>query len=156
MLPASGVAGFVGTTIGKTIGDMFASGSIPYGLVNNLEALTISTAVAADGIAMANGVLVPNSPLMVNPARLRLPPSRMDGVDPFKLARQITNYGESIEGMPPLQLTAGANGELMINDGVTRATRAALLRPGEDVPAEIIESNSVFDFTQLPYVLDLQ
>jgi hypothetical protein len=40
--------------------------------------------------------------------------------------------------MPPLQATRGKDGHLRINDGVTRATRAAKLRPGEHVMVEII------------------
>jgi len=54
--------------------------------------------------------------LRVNPAELRLPPTRIEGADPFKLANQIRQYGTSTEGMPAIQVTRGANGEMMIND----------------------------------------
>ena len=58
-----------------------------------------------------------------DPGELRLPPTRSDGADPFKLSEQMQEYGDSTEGMPPIQVTEGNNGEYMINDGVTRATR---------------------------------
>jgi hypothetical protein len=41
----------------------------------------------------------------------------------------------------------GKDGHLRINDGVTRATRAAKLRPGELVPAEIIQDLPQLDVT---------
>lgn len=41
--------------------------------------------------------------------------------------------------MPPVFVICGTDGELMISDGVTRATRAAKLCPGELVPAELID-----------------
>jgi len=55
--------------------------------------------------------------------------------------------------MPPLQVTQGANGAFMINDGVTRATRA-VMTAGEksEVPAVIIESKASWDMSKLPYV----
>jgi hypothetical protein len=61
----------------------------------------------------------------VDPAELHLPPSRAQGADPYKLARQIAKHGDSLDGMPPLQVVRGKDGHLRINDGVTRATRAA-------------------------------
>src|SRR5881397_2385882 len=76
----------------------------------------------------------------VDPSELHLPPSRSQGADPAKLARQIANHGKSLDGMPRLQVVRGKDGHLRINDGVTRATRAAKLRPGELVPAEIIQN----------------
>jgi hypothetical protein len=66
----------------------------------------------------------------VDPGELHLPPSRPQGADPDKLARQIAKHGTSLDGMPPLQVVRGKDGHLRINDGVTRATRAAKLRPG--------------------------
>lgn len=69
----------------------------------------------------------------VDPGELHLPPSRSQGADPTKLAKQIAKYGKSLLGMPPLQLTRGKDGRLRINDGVTRATRAAKLRPGDAI-----------------------
>jgi hypothetical protein len=40
--------------------------------------------------------------------------------------------------MPPVLVYRGSDGELMITDGVTRATRAAKLCPGQRVPAEVL------------------
>lgn len=72
----------------------------------------------------------------VDPATLHLPGGiRSEGSDPSKLARQISLHGNSLDGMPPLELIRGKDGHLRINDGVTRATRAAKLRPGDLVPA---------------------
>jgi hypothetical protein len=40
--------------------------------------------------------------------------------------------------MPPVLVYRGTDGALMINDGVTRATRAAKLCPGQTVPVEVL------------------
>jgi hypothetical protein len=37
----------------------------------------------------------------VDSLELRVPPSRGQGADPFKLARQISLFGASSDGMPP-------------------------------------------------------
>ncbi len=93
--------------------------------------------------------------LEVDPGELYLPSTtRSMGADPFKLARQIAKHGNSLDGMPPLQLVRGKGGQLRINDGVTRATRAAQLRPGVLVPAEVIQDLPQVDVTQLPKVKD--
>src|SRR5437764_9620754 len=76
--------------------------------------------------------------LDVDPRHLRLPSSRLAGADPFKLQRQIAQYGKSTQGMPPLQVYRGSDGDLMIYDGVTRATRAAKLLLGSLVRVEVI------------------
>src|SRR5437016_11818786 len=88
----------------------------------------------------------------VDPGELHLPSSRSQGADPGKLARQIAKYGNSLDGMPPLQLVRGKDGHLRINDGVTRATRAAKLRPGELVPAEVIQTLPRLNVTKIPKV----
>ena len=90
----------------------------------------------------------------VDPAELHVPPSRSQGADPGKLARQKAKHGNSLDGMPPLQLIQGKDGHLRINDGVTRATRATKLRPGELVPAEIIQVLPRLDVTRMPKVKD--
>ena len=70
--------------------------------------------------------------LMVDPAGLHLPNGiRSSGADPAKLARQIARHGNRLDGMPPLEVIRGREGHLRLNDGVTRATRAAKLRTGE-------------------------
>jgi hypothetical protein len=90
----------------------------------------------------------------VDPGELHLPPSRSEGADPSKLARQMMKHGNSLSGMPPLQVVRGKHGLLRINDGVTRATRAAKLRPGELVPAEVIQELPNLDFARIPKVKD--
>ena len=77
--------------------------------------------------------------LDVDPRTLRLPPSRRTGADPVKLHRQIAQFGKSVQGMEPLEISRGTDGELVINNGVTRATRVAMLLPGTLVRVEIID-----------------
>ena len=88
----------------------------------------------------------------VDPAELFLPASRSGGADPAKLARQIGRHGDSLAGMPALQVTRGKDGHLRINDGVTRATRAAKLRPGERVTVEVIHNLPNLNVTRMPRV----
>ena len=77
--------------------------------------------------------------LDVDPRLLHVPASRRTGADPLKLHRQIARFGASDDGMPPLEVSRGSDGELMINDGVTRATRIAKLLPGSTVRVEVID-----------------
>ena len=90
----------------------------------------------------------------VDPGELFLPPTRAEGADLFKLARQIAKHGDSLDEMPPLQLIRGKDGHLRINDGVTRATRAAKFWPGVMVPAEVIQELPHVDVTRMPKVKD--
>jgi hypothetical protein len=80
--------------------------------------------------------------LDVDPRTLRLPPSSLSGADPAKLQRQIARHGRSVIGMPRLVVYRGTDGELIVYDGVTRATRVAKLLPGRTVPVEVIENIS--------------
>ena len=89
--------------------------------------------------------------LDVDPRKLRLPSSRIDGADPAKLQRQIARHDKSMKGLPPVLVYRGADGELMITDGVTRATRAAKLCPGQPIPIEVI-GNLPRDLGSLPTV----
>ena len=75
--------------------------------------------------------------LQVDPASLHLPGSRRDGADPLKLQRQFARFGKSVSGMPPLVVKRGVDDELMIYDGVTRATRVAKYLPGTMVTVEV-------------------
>lgn len=75
--------------------------------------------------------------LDVDPASLHLPGSRRDGADPIKLARQVAKHGTSIDGMPPPEVKRGSDGELVIYDGVTRATRVAKYLPGTSLTVEV-------------------
>ena len=76
--------------------------------------------------------------LDVVPGRLHLPPSRECGPEPVKLQQQITRYGLSTVGMPALIVFQCSDDELVIYDGVTRATRVAKLLPGQTVSVEVI------------------
>ena len=76
--------------------------------------------------------------LDVDPRILRLPPSSIAGADPVKLQRQIARHGRSTTDMPRLVTYRGTDGELIIYDGVTRATRVAKFLPGQTVPVEVI------------------
>src|SRR5204862_6366837 len=75
----------------------------------------------------------------VDPAELRVPPSRGQGADPFKLARQISLFGASTVGMPPQWVYEGSDGVLIVYNGVTRATRIAKLAPGTLIRHEVID-----------------
>jgi hypothetical protein len=74
----------------------------------------------------------------VDPRELRLPPSRRQGADPARLQRQISLFGRSADGMPPLWVYEGADGALVVYNGVTRATRIAKLSPGTLIRVEVI------------------
>jgi hypothetical protein len=74
----------------------------------------------------------------VDPSELRVPPSRSQGADPIKLARQISLFGASMTGMPPPWVYEGSDGALMLYNGVTRATRIAKLAPGVLIRVEVI------------------
>jgi hypothetical protein len=62
----------------------------------------------------------------VDPAELRVPMSRPQGADPTKLQRQISTYGTSIAGMPPLLAYEAADEVLVLNGtvGIVVASRA--------------------------------
>lgn len=74
----------------------------------------------------------------VAPRDLRVPPSRRQGADPAKLARQISLFGRSAVGMPPPWVYEGTDGVLVLYNGVTRATRIAKLAPGALIRVEVI------------------
>ena len=74
----------------------------------------------------------------VDPRTLRVTSSRPTGADPLKLQRQIARFGPSAAGMPPPWVYEGADGELILFNGVTRATRIAKLAPGTLIRVEVI------------------
>lgn len=74
----------------------------------------------------------------IDPAELRLPPSRLSGADPYKLQRQIARYGDTLVGMPPIWVYEASDGVLEIINGATRATRIAKMAPGTKVWVEVI------------------
>ena len=86
---------------------------------------------------------MPRTYLDVNPRTLRLPGSRLGGADPYKLQRQIAAFGASQAGMPPPWVYRGSDGELMLSDGVTRATRIAKLSPAQTIRIEVVRTVNV-------------
>lgn len=76
--------------------------------------------------------------LDVDPRTLRLPQTRLEGADPGKFQRQLSRHGLSTVGMPRLVVVRCSDGELMILDGATRATRVARFLPGQTVPVAVI------------------
>jgi hypothetical protein len=90
----------------------------------------------------------------VDPRTLHLPPSRWSGADPVKLTRQIAKYGNRTDGMPTPFVIRGKGGELMLEDGVTRATRVARLLPGQTVIVEVTGNRFKLDLSAFPTVGD--
>jgi hypothetical protein len=78
--------------------------------------------------------------LDVDPRTLHVPPSRRAGADPYKLQRQIALFGSATAGMPAPWVCRGSDGELMLYNGVTRATRVAKLSPGTLIRVEVVGS----------------
>jgi len=93
--------------------------------------------------------------IQVDPGELHVPPSRLQGADPAKLARQIAKYGNGIDGIPLLEIVRGKDGHLRINDGVTRTTRVAKLLPGQTLPAVVIHDLPNLDVTRFPKIKEL-
>ena len=48
----------------------------------------------------------------IDPTSLRVPSSRSSGADPIKLQKQISQFGASAGGMPPLWVYEAADGVL--------------------------------------------
>jgi hypothetical protein len=57
----------------------------------------------------------------------------------MKLQRQIARFGNSMYGIPPVEVYRGTDQALMIFNGVTRAFRVAKLLPGQPIPVEVID-----------------
>jgi hypothetical protein len=76
--------------------------------------------------------------LDVDPRSLHVPPSRRSGADPFKLHRQVAQFGSSMAGMPCPWVYRGSDGGLQLYNGVTRATRIAKLSPGLLIRVEVV------------------
>ncbi len=55
----------------------------------------------------------------------------------MKLQRQVADYGLSTEGMLPPEVLRGSDGELVLFDGVTRATRVAKFLPRITITVEV-------------------
>lgn len=87
---------------------------------------------------MSKLVVMPSEFRTVDPRGLRVPAARRYGADPVKLQRQIARYGATSFEMPSLVVYEGSDGVLVIYNGVTRATRIAMLAPGTLVRVEVI------------------
>ena len=96
-----------------------------------------------------------NELLQVDPRQLRVPPSRLTGADPLKLHRQIAKFGKDTAGMQPPWVHRGKDDELMIVDGVTRATRVAKLLPGTLITVLVTEDHPNRDFARWPTIGDV-
>ncbi len=57
--------------------------------------------------------------------------------------------------MPPIEVTEGKDRQLMIYDGVTRATRINYLAPGKKVLVEIIDRRPKANLSRLKRVSDV-
>jgi hypothetical protein len=97
---------------------------------------------------------MPARTLQVDPRTLHLPPERSDGADPFKLARLYARHGDTLDGMAPAEVARDGHGHLMLLNGVTRATRAAEIAPGQSITVIVVEENPQLDYRQLPTVGD--
>ena len=75
----------------------------------------------------------------VLPGKLRLPPTRPEGADDYKLAMQEIEYSSSTEGMPPIEVLLGFDEQMIIFNGVTRATRAHRYHPDIPVLVEVTD-----------------
>jgi hypothetical protein len=91
----------------------------------------------------------------VDPGDLRLPPGRQDGAVASRYHKQVKDYGADVAGMPPIEVTEGGGGELMINNGVTRATRIHYLAPGQLVTVEVTEVKPKAKLSKLLRVRDV-
>ena len=82
--------------------------------------------------------MVQSEILDVDHRELHLLPSQAAGADPYKLQKQIARFGDSTQGMSPPWVYRGSDAELVVYNGVTRATRVAKLLPGTLIRVEII------------------
>ena len=98
--------------------------------------------------------VVPRLFLDVDPRTLRVPPSRPGRADPWKLHRQIAQFGRSAVGMPCPWVCRGTDAALLLYNGVTRATRIAKLAPGTLIRVEVVDDLKT-SVGHLPTVGDL-
>jgi hypothetical protein len=75
-------------------------------------------------------------------------------VDPSKWARQLSLFGNSLQGMPPPTVMYGKRGRLVLFDGVTRAARAAKLLPGVQIAVTLYDDPGAlrYDEDRLPTI----
>ena len=85
----------------------------------------------------------------VLPGPLRVSSMRPDGADGMKLQDQFNEFGFSAVDMPPIEVTLGMGGEMIINNGMTRATRCYMINPDQVVKIEVIEAKPEWNFSHL-------
>lgn len=85
----------------------------------------------------------------VLPGFLRVSPMRPDGADAMKLQDQFNEFGFSAVDMPAIEVTLGMGGEMMINNGMTRATRCYMIDVDQPVRIEVIDYKTEWDFSRL-------
>ncbi len=90
----------------------------------------------------------------VQPGLLRVSPMRPEGADPMKLQDQFNEFGFSAEDMPPIEVTLGMGGEMMINNGMTRATRCCMINSEQRVPVKVIEVRPEWNLSRLPTIAE--
>ena len=81
---------------------------------------------------------MPIRKVMADPRTLLVPPSRSDGADRWKLQMQTARFGGSAAGMDPPEAYETPAGELVLYNGVTRATRMAKESPGTPIPVNVV------------------
>ena len=107
--------------------------------MSRLRSFVVRRVLCEFGSSRYSELMNPRVFLDVDPRSLRVPRSRQLGADIYKLHRQIAVFGTSVQGMPALEVSRGSDGALVLNNGVTRATRVAKLLPGIFVRVEIID-----------------
>lgn len=75
----------------------------------------------------------------IDPRLLRLRLADAAGADPGKLHDQTLQFGSSMKGMPPPECYRGSDGEILLYNGIIRATRIARESPGTPIVVEILE-----------------
>lgn len=92
----------------------------------------------------------------VLPGKLHLPPTRPEGADDYKYARQESEFGASVGDMPAIEVIAGAGEQMVIFNGVTRATRAYRYHPDQRVLVEVTDILPGQDMSRYPTVEEVQ
>lgn len=90
----------------------------------------------------------------VLPGLLRVSPMRPEGADAMKLQDQFNEFGFSASDMPPIEVTLGMGGEMMINNGMTRATRCCMIDSEQPVKIEVIDVRPEWDLSHLPTIAE--
>ena len=83
------------------------------------------------------------------PGLLRVSSMRPEGADEMQLQDQFNEFGFSAVDMPPIEVTLGMEGEMMINNGMTRATRCYMINSEQSVKVEVIEVRPEWNFSRL-------